>query len=175
MLLKVKGAGALQTIDVRWSRMNKAVIGSVVFTYGQGVDVAALGGLVKAVAKPIEGEKERWSVEGGRLALSYFPSNMEGETVVAFEPAQLEGDPIGDGAGEGKAGEGWEVKGKQRDQKLKAAAPRTDEEASGRGKDDADDAPDAAARPDKPDAPDTSGKPDKPAGDGHLQKGLDDI
>lgn len=168
---KVKGAGDLDSLDVRWSRIDKRLVGSVVFTYRNGVDVAKLGELVKAVAKPIEGEAERWAVEGGRLALSYFPSNMEGDTVVAFEPAELEGDPITDATSQGKSLEEWALKGRQRDKNLKAAAARTDDHASGRGPDREAADTGTGTAPGEP----TAAPPTAPTPAGDPLDGLDDI
>jgi hypothetical protein len=176
-LFKIKGAGALKTLDVRWSRMDKALIGSVVFTYGTGIDVATLGGLVKAAAKPIEGENEQWAVEGGRLRLAFYPRNMDGETVVAFEPFDLEGDAIGESVDGPKKADDWELKGRQREQILKAGTRRSDENASGRGRDeDSDQA--AAPAPEAERAPKAAAKPatKEPPSDGKDSlDALDDL
>ncbi len=130
-LFRVRGAGALDSLDIRWSRVRKHLIGSVVFTYRREVDVAALGALVQAVAKPVEGEKGRWLVEGGRLGVTFIPQNMEGETVVAFDRAALEGGPIGGDADDMKQATEWGLKGQQRARRMKAGQRRSESEASG--------------------------------------------
>lgn len=168
-LFRIRGAGALDALDIRWSRVRKHLIGSVVFTYRGEVDVAALGALVQAVAKPVEEEKGRWLVEGGRLGVTFIPQNMEGETVVAFERAALEGAPIGGDADDMKQAAEWGLKGQQRARRLKAGERRSDSEASGgEGR--------AAAADDEP-APKEPAPAAPPAAEPEedLLKALDDI
>lgn len=179
-LFRIRGAGALDALDIRWSRVRKHLVGSVVFTYRGEVDVAALGALVQAVAKPVEGEKQRWLVEGGRLAVTFIPQNMDGETVVAFERATLEGAPIGGDTDEMKQAEEWGLKGRQRARRLKAGQRRSDSEASGRKGPAADAAGDAetpSADEQPPTGPKDAAPANRPAAqpDEDLFKALDDI
>ena len=140
----VLGDAKPATVDIRWSRVSKDRIGMVVLGFRRGTSVKALSEAVRAVGAPTEGEANSYSTAGGRLRMTFYDRNMEGETTVSFESGRLEGDPISRPDDQMKQAEQWQLNGKQR--RLAPAA----------------DAGPGAAAPAEPAEPGKQAEPGKP-------------
>lgn len=110
-LFGLQDAGGIASLDLRWSRVRKKRIGSVVFSYGKGVDMAALSAAIKKEFEAVEGDERTLlgREQYARLRVTFFPENMDGETVVSFELRDLEGAPISRSDDAMKQAEQWKV------------------------------------------------------------------